>query len=52
MTHLIDMFRSVLLAQQPLDWRDMAGFAAGSVLLFATGLVFFSRFKGYIVDHE
>lgn len=51
-THLIDIFRSTLLVQQPLDWGEMAGFAVGSIGLFATGLVLFSRFKGYIVDHE
>ena len=51
-THLIDMFRSVLLVGQPLDWGELAAFAVGSVVLLATGLVLFSRFKGYIVDHE
>lgn len=51
-THLIDMFRSILLARQALDYGSLAAFATGSVVLFTTGIVFFNRFKAYIVDHE
>lgn len=51
-THLIDMFRSVLLADQPLIWSELAAFGIGAVILLGTGLVLFNRFKGYIVDHE
>lgn len=51
-THLIDMFRSVFLARQALDFASLAAFAGGSLLLFVTGIVFFNRFKAYIVDHE
>jgi len=51
-THLIDVFRSVLLEDQPLRVGEWLAFALGSLFLFATGLVLFRRFKGYIVDHE
>jgi lipopolysaccharide transport system permease protein len=51
-THLINIFRSVLLAAQPIRVGEWFAFTAGSVLLFATGVVLFRRFKGYIVDHE
>ena len=51
-TYLIEMFRGVLLARQPLNPVSLAVAAAIAGALLITGLALFRRYKAYIVDHE
>lgn len=51
-THLINIFRGVLLDRQPLDIASLAVAAGVALLLSVAGYRFFARYKAYIVDHE
>lgn len=51
-TYLINIFRGVLLARQPLDAGAVGAAAAIAGVLLFTGYRFFGRYKAYIVDHE
>ena len=51
-SHLIGMFRGVMLDHQALNFIQIGGFALGSAVFLILARNFFNRFKAYIVDHE
>ncbi len=51
-THLIQMFRGVLLNSEPINWVSVGAFVGFSLVLMFGSLAMFRRFKAYIVDHE
>lgn len=51
-THLIGMFRGVLLDHQALSFVTIGGFALASAVFLLLSRSFFNRFKAYIIDHE
>lgn len=51
-SHLLGMFRGILLDHQTLSAMQIGGFALGSAVFLLLSRNFFNRFKAYIVDHE
>ena len=51
LTYLVEAYRSVMVARQPVG-LSFAVFAAGAAALFAAGAIVCARYKDVIVDFE
>jgi lipopolysaccharide transport system permease protein len=50
--YMMDVLRSAMVAGYPVKLWSWAGFAGISAATFLAGLLFFQRFKDFIVDYE
>lgn len=51
-TYIMEPFRAFIISSHALDWRLLLGSFLIAVATFLLGVLFFSRFKKYMVDYE
>ncbi len=51
-THLIELFRPLVVGADQIDWVANAAFFGGATLFCLLSMGFFRRFKAYVIDHE